>query len=129
MHMKKSLDGKVVKRSSAMNCLLVNQFATPGLGSLMGRRFLAGAVQIILAFAGFLLVIVWFIQILVKTYRDAAELPPLAMQFAWTGKVGAILFIAAWLLAWITSIDMLRQARASSNKNAAAFLPPKLDKN
>jgi hypothetical protein len=128
MRMKTSSDGKAVKRGTAMNCLLVNQFATPGLGSLMGRRFLAGTVQITLAVAGFLLVIVWFIQILVKTYRDAAELPPLAVQFAWTGKVGAILFIAAWLLSWITSISMLRRARTSSDQNVANPVPPKLDK-
>lgn len=109
-----------------MNCLLVNQFATPGLGSLMGRRIVAGTIQLTLAVAGFLCVIAWFVQILVKTYRETAGYAPLPNSFSWTGELGAILFIASWVLAWFTSISLLRESK-NTEPPPLHPLPPKLD--
>lgn len=109
-----------VKRSTAMNCLLVNQLATPGLGSLMGRRFLAGILQLTLAIAGFVLVVAWFFQ---RTYRLISELPPDAGAYAWFGKAGGILFVASWLLAWITSLSLLRQSRKNPEVHPATPVP------
>jgi hypothetical protein len=122
--------GGPVKRSTAKNCLLVNQLATPGLGSLMGRRIIAGALQLSLAVLGFVLVIAWFVQ---KMYRLISELPPDSGPYSWTGKAGAILFLASWLLAWITSLSLLRESRKHPAENPVAPplppsrpLPPKL---
>ena len=39
--------------ASARNCALINQLATPGLGSLMAGRLVAGIGQLLLAVAGF----------------------------------------------------------------------------
>src|SRR6267142_5883224 len=50
------------KRSTATTCLILNQFATPGLGSLMARRWFAGTGQLVLAVAGFCLLVGWFVQ-------------------------------------------------------------------
>jgi len=44
-----------LSRARAANCILVNLAATPGLGSLIGRRYLAGSGQLALALVGFVL--------------------------------------------------------------------------
>lgn len=111
----------VVKRSSARNCLLVNQLATPGLGSLMGGQIIAGTVQLILALVGFCLVIGWFVETCMDLYRQMNNLPPEPNSYSWMGKTGLLAFTAAWLLAWITSLSLLRQAR----QNEPAATPSK----
>ncbi|HWF19153.1 MAG TPA: hypothetical protein VG754_07795 [Verrucomicrobiae bacterium] len=118
--------GKTVKRSAAMNCLLVNQFATPGLGSIMGRRFLAGAVQLIFAVAGFVLVVAAFADWVWNTYRNMGGSETEAGPFPWFGKTGAILFIGAWLLSWITSLSLLREGRETEKRELQSNLPPKI---
>ena len=40
----------------------MNQFATPGLGSLMGRRIIPGLGQLLLFLFGFLLFLFWFVR-------------------------------------------------------------------
>ena len=45
--------------AKARNCLLLNQFATPGLGSLLGRRLVAGMGQLAAAVVGFVLFCAW----------------------------------------------------------------------
>ena len=49
---------KPVSRTTAHNAALLNQLATPGLGSLMAGRWLAGVGQLALAVAGFVMVVV-----------------------------------------------------------------------
>ena len=99
------------KRSAAATCLLLNQFATPGLGSLMVRRWFAGAGQLLLAIAGFCLIVGWFVQVSVQFYRMLADLPQTPPHYPWLGKAGGLLFLASWLWAWVTSLSVLRQAR------------------
>ena len=45
-------------RERVWSCVLINQCATPGLGSLLCRRFFSGTGQLLLAVAGFVLVAV-----------------------------------------------------------------------
>jgi hypothetical protein len=125
--MKTSSGGKPVKRSAAMNCLLVNQFATPGLGSLMGRRFIEGAVQLALAVGGFVLVIVAFFEWILYLYHQLGGPAPDAGPFPWYGKIGAILFVTSWLLSWITSISLVRQARKEQERELLTKVPPKIE--
>src|SRR4051812_18205861 len=101
---------KIVNRAKALNCLLINQFATPGLGSLMAGRVFAGVVQLLLAVAGFCCVVGWFAQIVYVTYRQINEHQPASPPPFWLGLVGFILFAASWLLSWITSLSVLRAA-------------------
>ncbi len=99
------------KRATALNCLLINQFATPGLGSLMGGRILAGSIQLSLALAGFALAAIWLMRQSVNAYRQAFELPLQPDAHPWMGTAGFVLFAASWLLSWVTSLSLLRHAR------------------
>ena len=70
--------GKSLSPATARNCCLVNQFATPGLGSLMGRRIVAGIGQLLLAFLGAALVIYW---VFVKPSRKNSTCPTRKRRF------------------------------------------------
>src|SRR5437870_2315865 len=102
------------KRSAAATCLILNQFATPGLGSLMARRWIAGAGQLLLATVGFCLVVGWFVQSLMQAYRMFSNLPETPQRYPWLGRTGMLLFLAAWLWSWVTSLSVLRQARQAT---------------
>jgi hypothetical protein len=91
--------------------VLINQLATPGLGSVLARRFVAGIGQLTLACGGFALIMAWFVQHFAELYRQIQNLPSRPPAYPWTGKVGVLLFLAAWLWAWITSLAILREAR------------------
>jgi hypothetical protein len=109
-------------RTTARNCLLINQFATPGLGSLLGRRFVAGVGQLLLAIAGFVLVVGWFIGVLHEMAKQLDTGGAQPGSVAWLGEVGGLLFLASWLWALVTSLSLLRQAR----ENEAQAVPPPL---
>src|SRR5208283_1639333 len=89
---------KPISQSAARNAALVNQLATPGLGSLMAGRWIAGLGQLALAVAGFVMVVVWFFAVMVQYYGqitgDVSTHPA-----GWIGETGAILFIASWFWA------------------------------
>jgi len=93
-----------------MNCLLVNQFATPGLGSLMGGRYLAGTIQLLFALAGFGLFLIWFGRLMVATWNEAMEAPH-EKPAKWQLVLGLVLFAISWFHAWFTSISLLREPR------------------
>ena len=120
---------KPVSRAAARNAALVNQLATPGLGSLMARRWIAGTGQLILALAGFTLLLVWFGKEMSQLYRlqyfdqPAPETPSHPINWIW--QAGAILFVVSWLWSAVTSFALVQEA-ADNNlralQNAAA--PP-----
>jgi hypothetical protein len=125
--MKTSSTAAPRKRSAAANCAIVNQLATPGLGSLMARRYLAGTLQLLVALVGFGLVMGWFAQLMVSFYRLVSGLSPEPYPYPWMGKAGALIFFLSWLLAWPTTISVLREARkAEADKPPAKPVPPKL---
>ena len=114
------------KRSTAANCLIVNQLATPGLGSLMAGRLVAGTVELALSLVGFGCVMGWFFEVFVQLYRQINELPPEPPRYPWLGKVGLIIFGAAWLLSWITSISVVREASRNQKDEPPPAVPPKI---
>ena len=127
MRMKTSLETAPrprAKRSTAQNCLIINQFATPGLGSLMAGHLVAGSIQLLLAVAGFGCVLGWFIQLGFSTYRLANDLPPEPERYPWLGKIGFLLFALAWLLAWFTTIAVMRESRNARTENITQPIPP-----
>ena len=68
--MKPSSPGrKPVSRTKAKNAVMLNLLATPGLGSLLCRRWIAGSGQLVLAVAGFALIMVWFVKEMMPYYR------------------------------------------------------------
>lgn len=122
MPMKTSLAAKALERTTARNCFLINQLATPGLGSLMAGRRVAGIGQLLLAVAGFCLVVAWFVQLGIQTYNQLVNgVEP--RSAAWLGELGGVIFLAAWLWSLITSLSFLREARANEIKP-----PPHLTK-
>lgn len=102
--------------------ILVNQFATPGLGSLLGRRWIAGAGQLSLSVTGFTFFIVWFVKIMMQFYgtiQGNVEIKPVGW-IAWTGLV---VFAISWLWALVTSVSLWRQS--VREEESSAFTPPK----
>lgn len=110
--MKISSAAKPVNRTTARNSFLINQLATPGLGSLLAGRYWAGLGQLLLAIVGFILVVIWFVLFSIHTYQQF-EGAAGQVSVGWVGELGALIFVAAWLWALITSVSVLRQARAS----------------
>jgi hypothetical protein len=94
-------------RSTALCCLLVNQLATPGLGSVYAGRVVSGAAQLVLAFAGFVLLVLWGAVFFFRLFRLQLDLPAPENSFGWAGRWGLISFGAAWGWAWLTSISLV----------------------
>jgi hypothetical protein len=114
-------------RVTARNCFLVNQFATPGLGSLMGGRWVAGIGQLLLAVAGFVLVIAWFVLVMIREFgslslqdNSATTLP------AHLGEAGGLTFAASWLWALVTSLSLLRDSKKPGDPGSGG-VPPRID--
>jgi len=114
-----------LSRARVVSCVLVNQCATPGLGSLAARRVVAGTGQLLLALAGFILMVGWMYELFrhMILQQLGGFVPP--WTYGWMGKWGLILFGAGWLWSLFTSISLLRQARADEVV-AAKPAPPRL---
>ena len=93
---------------------MINQLATPGLGSLMAGRIVAGTAQLILAVAGFLMIAGWFIQLAFGVYRQLQDFATEPPAFPWLGPAGAMAFLLSWLWALVTSLSLLRDARRNA---------------
>ena len=109
-------NAKKLDRSAAMACVGINLLATPGLGTIIAGRYLAGTLQLLAACAGFGLIIGWFV-VLFQAMMNSAE-----AGHAWMWVSGLAWFGASWLGALWSSLAILKQAKAN-----AAKLPPKLD--
>jgi 4a-hydroxytetrahydrobiopterin dehydratase len=118
--MKPSSASKNISRAKARNAALLNQLATPGLGSLLARRWIAGAGQLLLALAGFVLIMTWFVQMMTGYYGQMSgndtRLPP-ATELAF----GAGLFALAWCWALVTSFSLLRESSRVSLESLESF--------
>jgi 4a-hydroxytetrahydrobiopterin dehydratase len=122
-----SANRKPVSRAKAKNAALLNQLATPGLGSILCGRWIAGTGQLLLSVAGFILIIVWFFKEIIPYYglmfdEQPPQFPSLKMLAA-----GGNLFAVGWLWSAFTSFSLLREAsavRLRSLENSAA--PPQL---
>ena len=97
--------------------MLLNVLVLPGMGSLMGGRIASGLGQLALAAAGFVLVMVWFAGLMVRYYGlmfgdgQSGFNPP-----SWTGTVGAIMFVVAWLWALATGLGLMRAASREAER-------------
>jgi 4a-hydroxytetrahydrobiopterin dehydratase len=119
-----SANHKPVSRAKARNAALLNQLATPGLGSLFCGRWIAGSGQLLLSVAGFTLILLWFIKEIIPYYglmfSDVPpHLPGLKMLVA-----GGNLFAIAWLWSAVTSFNLLREASARGQRALENFAAP-----
>lgn len=127
--MKPSSPGrKPVSRAKAKNALMLNLLATPGLGSFLCGRWIAGSGQLVLAVAGFTLVVVWFFKEMIPYYGlmfgdEPPHLPDMKLL-----AEGATLFAASWLWSAVTSLNLLREASAGSVQSIKNFAAPPMPK-
>lgn len=105
-----------LSRAKARNATFVNLLATPGLGSLMAGRWLAGGGQLFLALAGFALMLVGFYKLMVPYYslgsmfNDSQPRPVNWKIVTIFGVAGAGLFALSWIWSLFTSLSLLREA-------------------
>ena len=62
-----------LSRARVVSCVLVNLAATPGLGSLMARRVVAGTGQLLLAVVGFCLIVGWMFELFHRVYSPTTR--------------------------------------------------------
>jgi 4a-hydroxytetrahydrobiopterin dehydratase len=120
--------GEPVSRAKAKNAAMLNLLATPGLGSLLCGRWIDGSGQLVLAVAGFALVLVWFLKEMIPYYGlmfgdEPPHIPSLKML-----AEGATLFAASWLWSAVTSLSLLREASANSVQSIKNFAAPPMQK-
>jgi hypothetical protein len=124
MPTKTSSARKLLSPTKARNAALINQLATPGLGTLMVGRIGTGLGQLAIALIGFGFFLAWFVALLMQFYGqiegDVAVRP-----VGWLAQVGAGLFLAAWGWSLVTSISLIREARRNAPA-AFADIPPRL---
>ncbi len=116
---------KPLTRVRAWTCVLVNQLATPGLGSYWAGRKRAGGGQVCLALAGFFFFLGWLFEYLRRVTLAAMDEPLPAGNGAWMAWSAVICFGVAWVWALFTSISLLRQA-GREEASSAAGVPPLL---
>jgi hypothetical protein len=103
---------KLLTPAKARNAALINQFATPGLGTLVAGRILTGIGQLAVAVTGFGFFVAWFVATLRQFYSlidGNNEVKPVG----WLGLAGVGIFTAAWLWSLVTSLDLIREARSN----------------
>lgn len=121
--MKPSLPPAPLSPARARNCALINQFATPGLGSLMARRFVAGAGQLGVFLVGFVLFVLWFVDEMRQFYGLMfSDNEPTARHWLAFAAIG--ICALAWFWALVTSISLMREAKR--NERAGKLTPPVL---
>ena len=101
-----------LSRARVWTCILTNLLATPGLGSLMARRVWAGTGQLLLALAGFVLLMGWMVGLYHRIFLQQLGDPVPTDSSGWMWKWGLLFFGASWLWSLVTSLDLWRQAIA-----------------
>jgi hypothetical protein len=119
---------KILTRQRLLNCILVNQLATPGLGSILARRKVAGAGQLLLALVGSALITIWMFDLsygLAVQGLDPSD-PAKPPDWMWTWGIG--LFGASWCWALVTSIALYQAAKRMDPASHTA-VPPRIADN
>jgi 4a-hydroxytetrahydrobiopterin dehydratase len=107
--------------------VLLNLLATPGLGSLLGRRWIAGGGQLLLAVIGFTLFLIWFVKEMIQYYGQISgdvKVQPIGGFLV----SGLILFAVAWVWSAVTSITLLREAATGKQRSLENFAAPPVQK-
>lgn len=95
----------------AWYCLIINQAATPGLGTVWGGRAVVGRAQLAFALAGFFLLVFWIYRdVFQKSLREMMGESPLPPATA-AANLGLVCFGLAWVWAWFSSVSILREAQ------------------
>jgi hypothetical protein len=112
-------------RSRLQIAIIINQLATPGLGSWVAGRKIAGAGQLTFSITGFLLFVWYFILLMtgmVRSLQTGIESlwPP---AFWWKSALATFAF--GWLWAAVTSFSLYRElGRTPTSPPQPPVLPP-----
>ena len=90
-----------LNRAEAWVCVVTNQLVTPGLGSIVAGRLWPGLIQLALAVAGCVLIVIWFFHLLQAMLQNPDPTAGLRLD-ARTGELGLALFLASDLSSAIT---------------------------
>jgi 4a-hydroxytetrahydrobiopterin dehydratase len=118
--MKPCSPAKKTSRIKARNAALLNQLATPGLGSLLARRWIEGVGQLLFSLGGFGCVLVWFVQLMIQYYGQITG-NVVVKPVGWIGLLGAGLFVLAWCWSLATSFSLLREASKVNLESLESF--------
>jgi 4a-hydroxytetrahydrobiopterin dehydratase len=110
-----------LSRKRIISCVLLNLLGTPGLGSIMARRWVAGAGQLLLSVVGFILILVWFYKLVIVQFYGQMNGAVVTQPVGQIGLTGAILFMAAWVWTLFTSISLLRNASQHRLESLESF--------
>ena len=105
----------------AITCVMMNLVATPGLGSLIARRWVAGFGQLLLSIAGFVLIMVWFYQLVIVQFYGQMTGNVTVQPVGYIGLTGAGIFAAAWLWSLGTSILLMQDVSRVSAGSLKLF--------
>ena len=114
-------ENQLLSRKRVISCVLLNLVATPGLGSLLARRWIAGVGQCVLSVAGFILIMVWFFKLVIVQFYGQINGNTQVHPVGWIGLLGAILFVVAWLWSLVTSFSLLREASKVNLESLESF--------
>jgi hypothetical protein len=91
----------------------------------MARRIFAGIGQLLLALAGCVLFVGWIFELCYHVFLQQVGEPVPSDSSGWMWKWGLLLFGAGWLWSLVTSINLLRQAKAEEAAGPKP-VPPRL---
>jgi len=113
------LNPKPLTRSKAWTCVVINQLAFPGMGTVMAGRW-SGYAQATIMLAGFFLTMGFMFFSILKMFvfivhADGGEVHyrEICRPYAWAGFWGLSLCLVAWCWALASSIAILRGAASS----------------
>jgi 4a-hydroxytetrahydrobiopterin dehydratase len=114
-------DSPRLSRKRIVSCVMMNLVATPGLGSFLAHRRVAGIGQILLSIVGFLLLLDWFYQLVVVQYFGQIMGEVKIQPVGYIGLIGGGVFVASWLWSLATSISLLQEASHVAAKSLRSF--------
>lgn len=104
---------------------VMQNLATPGVGSLKAGRIFTGICQLTLAVASCVLIGTWVIGWSYRIYLAQADEPVPQNSSGWLLKWGVISFAVSWLWAMITCVSLVLQANTAERERLRK-VPPRL---
>ena len=104
-----------LNRATALNCLVINQLATPGLGTIMAGYWVMGVLELSLALIGFTAIIGGMWQWFSRQIQSLEESAPAVAAHSSLGWTGLTIFAVAWLLSAASSWRLWRAAQRNES--------------
>ena len=91
----------------------------------MARRIVAGTCQLLLAVAGFVLIVGWMFGLFDRIFLEQLGEPAPPNSPGWMWKWGLVCFGGSWLWSLVTSFSLWRQLKADEQIGQSP-MPPRL---